>query len=104
MQMQSVLTELAVFNLLTEDQEQRDLLYQVCKVSKFPVPDKARGKKATSMSTASGFEQLGQEKLAKVDKMSLVTVQKSANPSFEVLFPTAKDFDKIFNWPVVKYF
>ena len=35
MQMQSVLTELKVYNLLTEDNDQRELLYEVCKATEF---------------------------------------------------------------------
>ena len=98
MQMQSVLTELAVFNLLTEDQEQRDLLYEVCKVSNFPY--KGKSKKSASIrevESHSDLKQLSQDKSAKGDDKKVV-VQERVNPSFAALFPTAKDFDKIFNW------
>ena len=35
-QIQAVLTELDVFNLLTEDTQSRSLLYDVCKATEFP--------------------------------------------------------------------
>ena len=35
MQMQTVLTELKVYNMLSEDNEQRELLYEVCKATEF---------------------------------------------------------------------
>ena len=87
MAMQSVLTELKVFNFLTEDMEARKLLFEVCESSEFPkygAKNMIRGGKSSKTVNQHSAD----KKHHDTDKV---------NPGFSYLFKDVGDFNKIFD-------
>ena len=95
-----MLTELKVYNVLSEDNEQRELLYEVCKATEFR-PRRKKDKDDPLLSK-KGMKQLSAKtdsSPAEVNKpeTELKSNSKKANPRFEMLFPSMHEFSKIFD-------
>ena len=98
--MQGVLTELSAFNLLTEDMDYRKLLFNVCHNSVFPFSPTS-DTQLDSMNEVEAVE-LGDDEVkwqvkGTISKENSEANNNVANPSFDALFPTMTDFDKIFD-------
>ena len=95
-----MLTELKVYNVLSEDNEQRELLYEVCKATEFR--PRRKKDKGDPLLSKTGMKQLSaktdsspaEEKKPETESKSN---RKKANPRFEMLFPSMHEFSKIFD-------